>query len=443
MPGGLNTSTTISPLDAATRYARGLPDDAAVAVALSGGGDSVGLLAALAETPCFRIRRIRLAAITVDHGLRPESAGEAAAMADFCHSLSIPHLIMTWQGDKPMSGLSEAARQARYRLLAEGVGRLGANCLLTAHTLDDQLETVEMRRRRSDTSPRGLAGIAPAALFFGRLAVHRPFLGVRRAAIRNDLRDGAIGWFDDPSNDNPRYERVRVRQSGEFALDLDAIAAAAERRVAAAEAAAAYIHTHVRMPVPLLFELPLPYDDDAGNLTLATLIAVAGGQTHLPGKEQLVRLRLALQMKSAVSLGRTVIERRKGVHYIGRDRRNLPSLTLAPGENVDWDGRFRVTRSAGATVAIEPWVVEEVAKDVPARIARRAIATLPNCADLADNYPNMSTIPLLAPFETVLTSFDRSLADAMCRLLGRPLFPCFLGSGLETSPTPGYKEIGG
>ncbi len=180
----------------------------------------------------------------------------------------------------------------RYRLLAEGVQRLRADCLVTAHTLDDQLETVEMRRRRSDASPRGLAGIAPAALFFGLLAVHRPFLRVRRHDIRNHLSERDIRWFDDPSNDDPRYERVRVRQAAEFVLSADDIAAAADRRAALAAEAAAYIEAHSRMPLPFLFELDVPQDGDAGNLVLATLIAVAGGQSHLPGQQQLERLKL-------------------------------------------------------------------------------------------------------------------------------------------------------
>lgn len=434
MPGGLNTSTTISPLEAAKRYVLGLRDGATVAVALSGGGDSIGLLVALGETQSIRDSRVRLAAITVDHGLRPESAGEAAAMAALCERLSIPHLVMSWQGEKPATGVSDAARQARYRLLTEGVNRLGADCLVTAHTLDDQLETVEMRRQRSETSLRGLAGIAPAALFFGALVVHRPFLEVRRGDIRNYLGEQCIAWFDDPSNENPRYERVRVRQAGQFAMEAEAIAAAAQRRQALAEAAAGYLEAHVRMPLPLLFELCAPTDSDTGNLALATLIAVAGGQAHLPGQKQLDRLRLLLRTESAVSLGRTVVERRKGALYIGRDRRNLPSLQLAPGESVDWDGRFRVTNGSNEVVTIGPSLETAPVGCVPPRIARRALATLPDFALPGLEGDEERGRPVLALFETVLSSFDKSLADALCRLCGRSLFPRFLSGGLETFP---------
>lgn len=438
MPRGLSGFATASPSEAATRYIDGLPDGVMVAVALSGGGDSVGLLSTLYETPCIRSGRVSLAALTVDHALRPGSADEAAAMAEFCGELSIPHLTLPWLGDKPKAGVSEAARDARYRLLAEGVERLRADCLVTAHTLDDQLETVEMRRRRSDTSPRGLAGIAPAALFFGRLAVHRPFLRVQRNDIRDHLSERGIRWFDDPSNDDPKYERVRVRLAGEFGLGPNEIAAAAERRSALAAAAAAYIEAHARMPLPLLFEIDVPDDVEAGDLALAMLIAVAGGQPHLPGQQQLERLKLSLRSPgAAVSLGRTVVERRKDRLFIGRDRRNLPVIEISPGEHAEWDGRLRIDNATPAAIAVAASVNEVPPEGVPSRIAQRALATLPTCAMRGHAWQGVTVVPMLAPFETVLLSFDGALADALCLLLERPLFPRFLSFGVETETTRG------
>lgn len=434
MPGGLSGFTTFTPSEAATLYTRGLRDGVTAAVALSGGGDSVGLLSVLSETACVRTGRVRLVALTVDHALRPGSANEASAMAEFCRGLAISHLTLNWRGDKPKTGLSEAARNARYRLLAEGAEQLRADCLVTAHTLDDQLETVEMRHRRSDMGQRGLSGIAPAALFFGRLAVHRPFLRVRRSDIRAHLSERGIPWFDDPSNDDPCYERVRVRQSGEFVLGPDAIAAAGERREAVAVAAAAYIGSHARMPLPLLFELDRLDDGEACNLALATLIAVAGGQPHLPGREQLERLKLSLRSPgAAVSLGRTVVERRKDRFYIGRDRRNLPVVNVPPGETAEWDGRLRIANATQRVVTVAPAVNQETPDSAPPRIARRAIAALPTCAVPGHSGEGVTVFPLLAPFDTVLVSFDAALADAICRLSGRPLFPRFLGDGVETA----------
>ncbi|HWU62349.1 MAG TPA: tRNA lysidine(34) synthetase TilS [Ensifer sp.] len=436
MPGGLTPFTALSPLEAAGRYIHALPEGAMVAVALSGGGDSVGLLTALHAANDRLAGRIRLAAVTVDHALRPQSADEATAMGDFCRTLSVPHVALVWEGEKPEAGVSEAARQARYHLLAEGARRLGVDCLVTAHTLDDQLETVEMRRQRSDTSLRGLAGIAPAALFFGGLAVHRPFLRVKRGEIRDMLAARGVGWFDDPTNDDPHYERVRVRQAGQFVLDAEAIAAAAHKRTTLSQEAADYLASHGRMPLPLLFELDLPQDSEAENLVLATLIAVAGGQTHLPGQEQLGRLRdmlLDRRGSLSVSLGRTVVERRKDKLFIARDRRNLPTLRLPPGGSADWDGRFHVTNTSPAELTIGAMREREAAAaKVQGRIDRRALATLPDCAVPGHHEGKGTTRPLLAPFERVLTSFDRPLADALCRITGRPVFPAFLSAGVET-----------
>ncbi len=441
MPGGLSEFPTISPLEAARRYLDGQPGGATVAVALSGGGDSVGLLVALIEAASQVARDIRIAAVTVDHGLRSESPDEALAMAEFCRLRSVPHLILPWTDVKPATGVSAAARQARYRLLAEGCQRLGADCLATAHTLDDQLETVEMRRLRSETSLRGLAGIAPAALFFGTLAVHRPFLCVLRADIRRYLTDKEISWFDDPSNENPKYERVRVRQAGRFVHDAADVLAAARRRTALAVAAGSYLLEHARMPLPMLFSLDLPPrngDQEAFALALAALIALAGGQTQLPGEEQLERLNdlsLLRGSNASLSVGRTVVERRRDVFFISRDRRNLPTLNIRAGEITVWDGRFRVAATPGSTVISDPYAAAGVGQGLPPRIAQRAFATQPDPATVpSSGVAALDVSPYLALFETVLSSFDRSLADALCQLTGRPVFPDFMTRGLETFP---------
>lgn len=442
MPGGLRLpDLSLSPRDAAGRYLEDQPDGVTVAVALSGGGDSVGLMASLCDTAAFRQGRVRLAAITVDHGMRPEAAGEAAAMADLCRTLSIPHLTMTWSGEKPTTGVSEAARRARYRLLAEAAQRLGATRLVTAHTLDDQLETVEMRRLRRASADRGLAGIAPAALFFGSLVVHRPFLAVRRAEIRAYLRERGLSWFEDPSNDNPRYERVRVRQAGQFALDSRAVLAAAGRRMALSQAAGAYIQSQAWMPLPMLFALRCrDVGEEVALHAVANLIALAGGQIHLPGEEQLDPVRAILRAEGAgkaFSLGRTVVERRKDVLYIGRDRRNLPVLQAGPAEEIVWDGRFRIVNCTGVPIDIAPAGAGAKQDGVPSRVAQRACATLPAFRQSKTALGQVTTQPFLALFETVLSSFDVAMADTLCRLTTRPLFPRFVSGGLVTSSRTG------
>src|SRR3990172_5669872 len=131
----------------------------ALVLAVSGGPDSTALMVLAA---CWRDalkRPPRLIAITVDHGLRKESKAEAAAVARLARKLKIAHRTLRWRGTKPASGLQQAARAARYRLLGEAARSLGASSILTAHTLDDQAETVLLRMSRGS----GITGLAAMA----------------------------------------------------------------------------------------------------------------------------------------------------------------------------------------------------------------------------------------------------------------------------------------
>jgi tRNA(Ile)-lysidine synthase len=426
MPGRVNEACAVSPEEAAGRFVECLPAGASVVVALSGGGDSVGLLIALDDAVKSSASGIRLAAVTIDHALRAGSAAEAAAMAEFCAALEIPHLTRRWEGQKPSSGLMDTARQARLRLLVEAAEELGADLLVTAHTLDDQLETVEMRRSRSEPDARGLAGMAPASLYFGNLWVHRPFLQVERAHIRAYLRARGAGWIDDPSNDDPRFERVRLRQRGSFANGPAEISAAGVAREKLAEAAADHLLHHAGSPLPMLFSLEVPADfgDEAFRLAFAALVAVAGGRAHLPARPQIDRALAGLweDDRPSVSLGRTVIERRAGWLYIGRDRRDLPRLTIAPLASAEWDGRFAIHNPTRLPLTIGPASARVGPEALPPRIARRAISTLPALAD-PNCGPDLILQPRCAPFETVLPSFDQALAGALYRLTGRTELP--------------------
>jgi len=204
------------------------PTDGKIVIALSGGSDSTALLTFARDVFLARGETDRLLAVTVDHGLRPESAAEARRAGDLCASLGIGHVTRRWDGAKPSSGLQAAAREARYRLLA---GEAAGGIVLTGHTMDDQLETVAMRQARG--SGRGLSGIAPATLYEGRSWFVRPLIATRRTALREHLSALGLSWIEDPSNRDPRFERVRVRQSiADGEADDAAIRAAFEERCA-------------------------------------------------------------------------------------------------------------------------------------------------------------------------------------------------------------------
>ncbi len=156
-----------------------LRDERHIAVAVSGGSDSMALLR-LAEQ--WAHHRIKISVLTVDHGLRSEAAAEAVKVAEWCALLGLEHHILRWEGAKPKTGLQAKARAARYDLLSAWCKTNGVTYLLTGHTMDDQAETVLMRQQRTDTA-ESLAGIWETAVWDG-VNVFRPLLGQSRADLR-------------------------------------------------------------------------------------------------------------------------------------------------------------------------------------------------------------------------------------------------------------------
>lgn len=178
-----------------------------IVVGVSGGADSMALTI-LADAWC-RQRGGRAIAVTVNHGLRPGSAGEAAEVGRWMHARHIGHHILNWTDAKPAAALQASARKARYRLLTDFCRNQGLLHLAVAHTGDDQLETYFMRRRRG--VGLGLAAMAPLRTLAG-IRLIRPVLSLSHAEICAWLQAEAIPWLEDPSNRNQRFERVRVRE---------------------------------------------------------------------------------------------------------------------------------------------------------------------------------------------------------------------------------------
>ena len=149
----------------AQRLFHPLAQSSALVLAVSGGPDSTALLVLAARwhrTRKGKRKAPRLIAVTIDHGLRPQSAHEAQAVGRLARRLRVPHRIVRWRGKKPRTGLQEAARAARYRLLADAARTAKADHILTAHTLDDQAETVLMRMSRG-SGITGLCGMREVA----------------------------------------------------------------------------------------------------------------------------------------------------------------------------------------------------------------------------------------------------------------------------------------
>jgi tRNA(Ile)-lysidine synthase len=181
-----------------------------VVLAVSGGPDSTALLVLAARWRASLPDGPDLLAITIDHGLRSESADEAVVVRALATKLGVRHSTLHWNGRKPDTGLQEAAREMRYRVLAEAARAVGATHVVTAHTLDDQAETVLFRMARG-SGLTGLAGMArDTALEDIRLV--RPLLDVPKARLIATLRENGIPFADDPSNRDPRFTRARLRE---------------------------------------------------------------------------------------------------------------------------------------------------------------------------------------------------------------------------------------
>jgi tRNA(Ile)-lysidine synthase len=181
----------------------------AVVLAVSGGPDSVALLWLAARWRSKLKRGPRLIAVTVDHGLRKEAAREARGVKQLARRLGVEHRTLRWRGTKPKTGVPAAAREARYRLLAKAARACGATHVATAHTRDDQAETLLMRLLRGS----GVAGLSAMAAETEREGVRltRPLLDISKAELIATLEAAGIGFADDPTNRDATFTRPRLR----------------------------------------------------------------------------------------------------------------------------------------------------------------------------------------------------------------------------------------
>ncbi len=271
-------------------------------IAVSGGPDSTALLLMAAE---WAVRRgARVAAATVDHGLRPESASEALAVAALAARLGVPHAILLWEGAKPRTRVQERARETRYRLLVDHARKIGAAAIATAHHADDQAETVLFRLIRGS----GVGGLAAMEATSARdgVTIARPLLSVAKRDLVAYCRARGAGFADDPSNHDRLFARPRLRALlgilGEEGLTVEGLGRLA-RRAAEAEEALERRTTEVEaklgaagpIDANILFAEPIAIVQRA----LVRRIAAAGGRDkNRIGLEKIEAL--ALRLRDAV-----------------------------------------------------------------------------------------------------------------------------------------------
>ncbi len=182
-----------------------------IAVGVSGGADSMALCFALAE----ELPEINIHALTVDHGLRDDSAGEALHVAEQLSRLSnVTHHILKWdhRGDAPDARIQELARHARYDLMAGYMAEHKISHLFLGHHMDDQAETFLFRLAKG-SGVDGLSCMLPVKKHMSGIILCRPMLGIEKSEILGFCKENEIGFINDPSNDCDEYARVRLRKS--------------------------------------------------------------------------------------------------------------------------------------------------------------------------------------------------------------------------------------
>lgn len=334
-----------------------------VAVATSGGSDSLALLFLLDDWRRTHTGRPAITALTVDHGLREGSAGEALRVKGWALRRGIPHRTLRWDGAKPSSGIQAKARAARYNLMTAWCRMAGASHLLTAHTRDDQAETVLMRLRRT-VSIDSIAGILPETAWNG-IILRRPLLAAGRAELRAFLRSLGQEWIEDPSNADPRFERVRIRQMmPELAargIGADRLAVlAAEARAAAdalAAAAAGWLRMQAREYPEGYAEVPLQslvaLEPEVRVRAIGGLVRRYGsGKGAAPAELADVAAWLSSGGPPRRTLGGAMLARRHSALIVGREAGRIAASPVPVPEQgrLIWDGRFMIDGPAGWTI---------------------------------------------------------------------------------------------
>ena len=370
---------------AAALDARLSPDaDRPVALALSGGGDSMALLH-LAADWCARRGR-RLLALTVDHRLHPDSAAWTAFAGEAARAVGADCRALSWEGPKPSTGLPAAARAARHALLADAARQAGARVILMAHTADDIAESDWMRDQGATLGALRDWSPSPSWPQGRGLMLLRPLLTTSRTDLRAFLAARNARWFEDPANADPRFMRTRARHALNPSPDgrrgNPRTGAPAEVLRAGDEGRTAPRLTSADSWSGLL---TLPRAVSARALA-AALLSVSGQSTP-PRGPRLAALYARLASGAAVTAtltgarvqtdgDRLLITREPG-------RGGLPDALLPTNAPAVWDGRFEITAPSpgwragplhGRMAALSP-ADQAIVKQLPAS-ARPALPVL-------------------------------------------------------------------
>jgi tRNA(Ile)-lysidine synthase len=339
------------------------------ALAVSGGPDSMALLHLAALFAKGQEQEIELTVLTVDHGLRAAAADEAKMVEQAAKALGLDCYVLRPTDFDPQSRIQQSAREVRYQLMQQKMQELGLSQLFTAHHLDDQAETFFMRLARG-SGLTGLGAMGRNSVGFG-LDIVRPFLDLPKSDLVGFAQIEGIQYVQDPSNDDEKFERVRWRQAlnglQRIGLQAKNIALSA-RRLRRADAAlsriveTAYGERFFIDPFGcVLFDHAVLVAEPAeiSIRLLARALDDAGGASPAPELAKIEALYDVLSMGKLHLRGQTLggcgIRGHGDLIQVFREvgRLDDQTVTLSPGEELNWDQRFRILLAADASDVVQ------------------------------------------------------------------------------------------
>ncbi len=352
-------------------------------VAVSGGSDSVALLHALTEY--FAGQSTQILAATVNHHLRPEALSEAQFCADIARRLNIQHEVLNWDAWDGNGNLQAEARQARYDLLTDWAKHYQISALTTAHTANDQAETVIMRLARA-AGVDGLAGI-PQARNIAGVRVLRPFLSLRREQLQAYISNRGVNWISDPSNDDRRFERTKVRNALQhlepLGLTTPVLATVAVNIQSAKEA----LNWHARKETQDMITIDkgdvviehakfcaLP--KETARRILACVLQWIGGNDYTPRRNSIIQMLAAIDTKCASTLNGCAIQYDDTQIRVFREYQAVKHVQTAAHEI--WDRRWQIsgTKNPPKNATIRALGTEGIRQSPDAPIATQPRAAL-------------------------------------------------------------------
>jgi tRNA(Ile)-lysidine synthase len=386
-----------------------------VAVGVSGGVDSLALCL-LAHT-WGEENGVKITALTVDHGLRKESAREAAQVKSWLTKRGIPHVTLLLDHPFPRHGIQAFARKWRFQLLGDWCRINLVDVVMLAHTIEDQMETICMRIL-ADSGPEGLSGMRHNTVV-GGLPILRPLLKISKGRLIATCKALNQDWIVDPSNQDTKYCRVKIRQ---LMPDIERAGLERNKGVRLASAmeklrnafdnfSANFIKNNggilktgiAWINVSGFEKMPNKFKE----LLLLRLLVTIGGATWPSSKKKITRLIESLKQEKVtrITLGGCVIEKTTmGKIWIYREiKRRCLSVVIMPGEKRRWDNRFEVFQNFDKKLILEP-----LGEQGWAKIKRKEISGFSDIFDFSMPFHARITIPVARSLDDslIIPHFD-------------------------------------